>query len=163
MGISEILSREAANTGSIILFKEGIFWRAYERSAFFFVSYIKAYRLTKRYFKNVGCEVVYCGFPHTALNELLANYSNKEVIREESMISIYSFEQVENDRFNDWKNGVSVVAKEEKIGYALPNVCGISRKEEVLQSIRSFRVVNSTPLECQQFLIEMQKQLDGAV
>jgi len=79
------------------------------------------------------------------------------------MISIYSFEQVENDRFNDWKNGVSVVAKEEKIGYALPNVCGISRKEEVLQSIRSFRVVNSTPLECQQFLIEMQKQLDGAV
>ena len=64
MSISEILKKEATNIGDIILFKDGIFWRAYERSAYLFTTHVKPYQLTKRYFKNVGCEVVF-RFPNT--------------------------------------------------------------------------------------------------
>lgn len=162
MGIADILKKEASEKGRILLFKEGIFWRAYEESALLFTKHIKAYQLTKKFFKNVGCEVVFCGFPSTTLNELLANLSSKEVIREERIISIASFEPVENKVFTDWKDGIPIFVKESEPEHS---VCdsGYSNNEVVLQRIRNFRVASSTPIECQQFLMEMQKQLDGTV
>lgn len=66
MSIFEILKKEATNIGAIILFKDGVFWRAYERAAFLDTTHVKPYQITKRYFKNVGCEVV---FPVKSLHE----------------------------------------------------------------------------------------------
>ena len=40
MTVKEIIAIESANTSSIILFKEGIFWRIYEKSAYFFTKKI---------------------------------------------------------------------------------------------------------------------------
>ena len=71
MKIKDILQQEQANTNSIFLHKEGIFWRAYEKSAYLFSLYIKAYQITKKYYKNVGSEVVYLGFPDSSLNNIL--------------------------------------------------------------------------------------------
>ena len=52
--ISHILSFEATNLSSIHLHQDGIFWRAYERSAYLFVEHTKSqYKLTKRYIKLV--------------------------------------------------------------------------------------------------------------
>ncbi|HOK86879.1 MAG TPA: hypothetical protein PLF12_11060 [Tenuifilum sp.] len=162
MSISEILKKEATNIGDIILFKDGIFWRAYERSAYLFTTHVKPYQLTKRYFKNVGCEVVFCGFPNTTLDELLAKVSTKEVVREDNKISIAGFEPIENEVFMVWKNGIQTVVKQSEIEhYVCDN--GYNSKEVILQSLRNFRVASSTPIECQQFLMEMQKQLDGTV
>jgi len=47
MQIKAIIAQESNNVGSIILFREGIFWRAYERSAYYFVKYIIPYEVTK--------------------------------------------------------------------------------------------------------------------
>jgi hypothetical protein len=42
MTIKEILASEGENFDSIVLYREGLFWRAaYERSAFNFVKHIK--------------------------------------------------------------------------------------------------------------------------
>lgn len=162
MGISEILKLEANSSGQVILLREGIFWRAYERSAYLFTTHVKPYQLTKRYFKNVGCEVAFCGFPNTTLDELLAKVCDKEIFKEDETIRIAGFEQIENEVFTDWKNGIQTVVKQsETEHYVCDN--GYNSKEVVLQSLRNFRVASSTPIECQQFLIEMQKQLDGAV
>jgi len=162
MGIADILKKEASEKGRILLFKEGIFWRAYEESALLFTKHIKAYQLTKKFFKNVGCDVVFCGFPNIALDDLRVKTGNEKVIREGSMISIVGFEQINNEVFTEWKNGIPTLVKESGPEYS---VCdnGYSNNEVVLQRIRNFRVASSTPIECQQFLIEMQKQLDGTV
>jgi len=61
MKINEIITFEAENTSSIILHKEGLFWRAYEKSAFLFIRHIKEYQITKKYYKNVKAEIVYLG------------------------------------------------------------------------------------------------------
>lgn len=47
MKIKEILKIVRENTDSIILLKEGIFWRAYERSAYRFVKHLKLLRIIK--------------------------------------------------------------------------------------------------------------------
>lgn len=41
MKIKDILQIEQENTDNISLLKEGIFWRAYEKSAYLFTLYIK--------------------------------------------------------------------------------------------------------------------------
>ena len=69
MGISEILELEQENA-NIILHKEGLFIRIYERSSYLFAKHIKAYNLTKKFYKNVKQEVVYWGFPQ---NNFLKN------------------------------------------------------------------------------------------
>jgi len=70
MQIKDIVSLEKDNHANIYLLREGLFWRAYEKSAYLFTSHIKPYQLNKKYYKNVDCELVYCGFPRTALDEL---------------------------------------------------------------------------------------------
>jgi hypothetical protein len=58
MKLSEVLSIEAHNSGVIHLIKDGLFWRAYEISSYLLSSHIKAYQLTKKFYKNVGKEVI---------------------------------------------------------------------------------------------------------
>ncbi|MBQ6155939.1 MAG: four helix bundle protein [Bacteroidales bacterium] len=80
MKIEEILRIESTNTDSIILFKEGIFLRAYERSAMRFTEYIAEFKVFKRHFKVVNADVCYLGFP----------YSNHKILFESSQIKNYS-------------------------------------------------------------------------
>ncbi len=44
MKLADIVSEEAKNTGSIIMHREGLFWRLYERSAVMFTLHLKQYR-----------------------------------------------------------------------------------------------------------------------
>jgi len=69
MGIRDILESEQENT-QIILHKEGLFIRVYERSAYLFVKHIKSYKLTKKFYKNVKQEVAYLGFPQSSFSKI---------------------------------------------------------------------------------------------
>ncbi len=71
MKIKAILQIEQKNTNSIFLHKEGLFWRAYERSAYLFTLHIKVYQITKKFYKNVNSEVVYLGFHSNSLEQIL--------------------------------------------------------------------------------------------
>jgi hypothetical protein len=51
MRIVEVLKIEENKEKQVLLFKEGMFWRAYGHSAFLFSQHIKAYNLTKKYYK----------------------------------------------------------------------------------------------------------------
>ena len=49
--------QEEQNTDSIWLYREGIFMKAYERSAFFAHTRIHEFKLSKRYIKTVNMDV----------------------------------------------------------------------------------------------------------
>ena len=53
MKISEIVYKEKDNK-DIILHKEGLFWRAYEFSAFSFINKIKDYNVMHKHLKTLG-------------------------------------------------------------------------------------------------------------
>ena len=61
--ISSILSREIHNLHCIYFYREGIFLKAYERSAYAFVTGVQSFRGKKRFVKNVNQEIVSIGFP----------------------------------------------------------------------------------------------------
>ena len=62
----EIISNESQNEDSIYLYREGMFMKAYERSAFFAHTLIHEFKLSKRYIKTVktvNMDVISLGFP----------------------------------------------------------------------------------------------------
>jgi hypothetical protein len=78
MTISEILKIEETNTAQIYLIKEGFFWRAYERSAYRFVKYIRNFQVIKKHIKKVNQEVCYIGFPENMLEVIISTVQNPQ-------------------------------------------------------------------------------------
>ena len=63
MTFHEIISRESQNEDSIYMYCEGMFMKAYERSAFFAHTLIDEFKLSKRFIKTVNMDVISLGFP----------------------------------------------------------------------------------------------------
>ena len=157
MGISGILELEQKNT-QIILHKEGLFIRVYERSAYLFVKHIKAYNLTKKFYKNVKQEVVYLGFPKGSFSKIEAICKEQGLIKEEknNQIKITGFTGFEENDFVNWKNNIALIESERVV----QNPRSHSLKEnKIIEKLRDFSVVNKTPIECQAFIVELQNEL----
>ena len=69
MTSQDFIRTEAANTDRIILYREGLFWKAYERSAFAVCTQIRPFKPTKRSLKTLGGgELISIGFPSSNKN-----------------------------------------------------------------------------------------------
>jgi len=87
MKTEDILSIEESADNRINLVRDRLFWQAWNRSAFLFVTHIKKYQVHKRFVQKVAQEVAWLGFPKTALVEIEKNVKAKE----------WSFEQKSAD------------------------------------------------------------------
>ena len=65
--ISDILKREELQNPRIYLHKEGIFWKAYQYSAYQIVQRQVNIKPKKKFIKTVSCEIVSLGFPDITL------------------------------------------------------------------------------------------------
>jgi hypothetical protein len=169
MRISDILIKENNNSGQIILYKEGLFWRAYEQSAYLFSKHVRKYQLIRKHFKNVGKEIVFLGFPHSAKEDVL-KYISKQVIKsneKQIIISGYKFDEA---GFREWKKSIELkastmpdnsLASEPEINYSVNKQD--NPENSILEMIQKFPVASKTPVECQQFIIEIQKQINGSL
>ncbi len=146
MKIKDILHLEKSNFNTIILHKEGMFYRAYEISAYLFTLYIKRYKVIKKFYKNVNSEVVYLGFPINNLDIILKIANKHTVSKQERTIIINDF-QFKNEKFVLWKSEIEISEKSDILS------------QNIETKIINFPVANKTPIECQQFLIELQNEL----
>ena len=70
MHYQEITNKEAANSGEINLYLEGIFWKAYQQSAYLFVKNVVDFKLSGKFIKAISQPVVSIGFPKSSLIKL---------------------------------------------------------------------------------------------
>ena len=160
MKIAEIYKLENNNTNKCFLIKDGIFWWAYEKSAMLFCRHIKDYRITEKYFKNIKASLAYLGFPSSILDNNLTKCKKKgfEIKRNTELIEIIGFDGIEG--FEDWKDQFN----EKEIEF---NVKKENDKTEieniVFDKIRRFAVIESSPMDCQRFIIELQNIVNGAI
>jgi len=68
--IAQILENERNNTDRIHLYREGLFLKAYQRSAFLFHTQVRAFHAVKKYYKAVECDVAMLGFPSDRVGEI---------------------------------------------------------------------------------------------
>lgn len=149
MKIEEILKTE--DNKCIYLHKEGLFWRAYEYSAYAFAKSIKQYNAKKKFIKKVAGEIVFIGFPNSILATILDLCEQKgyAVNKNNSIIKIEL--STKKEGFGKWKNEIKV---EDSIKLKKNNLALIDR-------IASFPLATKTPMEAQQFLYKLQLEING--
>jgi len=108
MKINEILDMEKTNMSGIVLLKEGMFFRAYNRSAMRMTKNVRALKVNTKLIKYVGQMVMYCGFPDNILSEirnlcLQKNYSWN--MRGETRVDIDGVATTDED-YEAWAKGI---------------------------------------------------------
>ncbi len=163
MEISQIAFIEDGNFNCIHMYKEGSFWKAYEHSAYMFVKHIKSYRVKLHYYKNIKRELISIGFPDIVLASIIEG--KKTPIRKDKEISIELNEVLEERDFQDWKDNCAKSIKNVQIPGDMYQVIQMFEGDakdsykQLLVAIRTFPLMNSTPMECMQFISELQKTL----
>jgi len=177
METTEILRTEHNNTGTIHLYKEGIFWRAYENSAMLFCENIKKYIIQKKFVKKINSEILYLGFPDSVLLMVisLAKEKNFEIATQEKFITIKGsflipdFQQKRSEtpvnpdsNSYRYKNKVRCTERHTKLAEVPVEVDG-DNLSRIYCGIKNFPVLLRTPLQCQQFIVELQNEINDSV
>ncbi|MCL1689421.1 hypothetical protein [Elizabethkingia anophelis] len=150
MKLSDIISRE--NYHSIQLYKQGVFWVAYEQSAYSIWEH-KGYRVNKKYIKSLKRDVVSLGFPASVLDEIGKIYK-QDKLKSSSEYKLYMLSQELNKtlflrwRFNTHTHTHTHTHTQLRV------TCDLVAK------IKSFCLSNKTPLEAYLFLYELQSDLN---
>lgn len=116
--IEEILHYEAEKqSNEVVLFLEGKFWKAYEKSAFV-LTMMYGFKPTKRYVKLAKQEIISVGFPQESLQKYIGNEKTEY---SEKLIRVWCNKEQNEDAFITWKNATRIkevkvlpVQKEEK-------------------------------------------------
>lgn len=151
MTIKKVIALEENNKNCVYLIKEGYFWRCYEKSAYLFIKYIKNFQIIKRYIKSIDKEICYLGFPENLfgviIEPLVKNGKFKVTKKSDNIVIIENFQDLSEELFLEWKQSIKL--PDEKA----------AEKNEIIRKIKMFPVMEKTPLECMQFIIEIQKRL----
>lgn len=159
MDLKQKLALEIADSENIYLYREGLFWKAYERSAIKFVQTITAYQVNTRYCKAVKMDVISLGFPDTVLSKVLENNTYEQT--DEKQIILRSV-ILEEEEFQTAKSKyvcktLPETDKSEEEGKQVVDP-GIS----VLERLRRYDVAGVTPVDCMIFLLSLKKELENS-
>lgn len=138
----------------IRLYREGIFYVAYERSAWLFYTLLHAYTVKKRYVKSVSDYVVSVGFPMAVLDKVAAS-RRVETFSGGARVSLDTNEVPDASLFKEWKQNFLCSDDSEP----KKSLQGCNGASSVVERIKNFPVESSSPLECMMFLVELKKNL----
>ena len=168
MTVKEIIQIENGNGNTIILLREGIFWRAYEKSAYAFSMQIHPYKPTRKWVIAVKQDVVSLGFPVSAAENVLNN--SKVLMRQEKRL-VLAASPISVEDFEAWKQTVPMTLPDSGLHRKdirrpyVPTVVsttvspGEQSCEGLADCIRQFNIASKTPVECMLFLMELKRRL----
>lgn len=172
MTLAEKIKNEQDNSTSVFLHREGLFWKAYEYSAYLFVRDVRAYNPQKKEVKSLKTDAVSLGFPDQVLGEILKGRDH--VAHGDKCIEIKGFQPVEVSGYEQWKNNLPLAVSKltgsgtengtnDETGGGTVNGNKTGSERTVLARLRSFRTEASSPLQCLMFVSELQKELSHDV
>lgn len=104
MASKEIIALEDGNIGRTNLCKEGLFWRAYECSAYALCTRVHPFKAMKRQLKVLGGKpLVVAGFPTSSEERYLQGLILSE--KTENRIAITLDTPIDLADFGKWKDG----------------------------------------------------------
>lgn len=153
---AEILAKEALLEPRIFLYREGIFWKAYQQSAYRVLQRKPGFRLKKKFVKAVSCEVISLGFPGETLERIFKKeemeYAGEKVIGiPDNDIDMQAYQQ--------WFESVPLCEQKENTVLPQQGPTLSCSPDTVLKKIREFPIEQSTPMDCMVFLARMRKEL----
>lgn len=172
MQIIEILRHTTAakEESKVLLFREGLFWRAYEYGALALCELIHPFKVTTRYYKGIGEWISYVGFPDASLKKWM---EGRKISQDEENFVRFSLSAEEqkhiNDVFEEWKSQHIAMAKTcvkpvaacegENNSVVSPLSLLSSNEVEVIMRLRAFPLESSSPLDAMNFIAELKRLL----
>ena len=148
--INDKLKAEERNERTVRLWPEGMFFKAYERSAYLFVHHVRAYQVQCKYYKVCNGDVVSIGFPQKTLPSLGCVY----VENADGTVSIPVDTEIDEQAFQEWK---AYLPKAQPMSVDGSGEEGV--EDDVLQLLRQFNLASSTPMEAMLFVSDLQRML----
>lgn len=166
MTVKELIDIEKSNTNRIILHSEGMFWRAYEISAYLFCTHIKPFKPMKKYVKSVNDDIISIGFPKNQKYFEGMNVTELEGNRVE-ITGDYKVGGVDDPGFINWKESVAVTQSLPQSGRQKPPQpqqkeppCAVPEGKISLElQIARFNLESKTPLECMDFIAKLKREI----
>ena len=145
MTAKELISLESGNHDEIRLYKIGMFWCAYERSAYMMCSQVRELKVKADRVKSAGGQVL-CkvGFPLSSFDTTAASLVVKS--RTDDEVVLKAPHPITEDQFLEWKNTHTVADS------SAPSAEG-----DIVKMIRGFNVAVHTPMQCMDFIMELQR------
>lgn len=106
MTLQEIIAAENRNTDRIYLHLEGIFWKAYERSAFAFIHRISRYKASKRFVKYLDAKVVSLGFPDASRPKVLGD---RPLLSGSDDMLVLDAGAIDAEEYGRWKEALPLI------------------------------------------------------
>lgn len=106
MTLQEIIAAESRNTDKIYLHLEGIFWKAYERSAFAFIHRISRYKASKRFIKYLDTKVVSLGFPDASRPKVLGD---RPLVQANDDLLLLDVGAIDPEEYGRWKDALPLI------------------------------------------------------
>lgn len=153
MTTKEIITSEEGNLEEIRLHREGIFWRAYERSAFMLTTQVRQLKVLTRTVKAAGnATVAYVGFPTASYHSFAAGL--EELSKSEEQVVLRGKCRIDEADYQKWKTSL-----------AAPTACNaphgddtpLSRNDIIAARVLAFDLANHTPMDCMMFISELQR------
>jgi len=128
----DFIAAEATNTDRIILYREGLFWKAYERSAYALCSQVRPLKPTRKVLKALrGGDLISVGFPSASESATLGGLETVE--RSDNRWVVAAPRQIDGEAFGAWK--ASVPAKVQTVVSA-PTSTGASTETSLETDVR---------------------------
>lgn len=153
----EILQRESSNTDLIHLYKEGLFWKAYEQSAYLFVNSITSYKVKSKYDKKTRQDIIYIGLPQISLERAKEKYTVIRSDDKEITIKPIIANSSIQISFERWK------MMNLKTNEPLPIIqTRVNMSDaDIANKVRMFNLESKTPMQCMMFLADLKKEING--
>ena len=166
MKLSSILALEASEEVKIYLHREGLFWKAYERSAFLLLRETgKNYQVKCRQQKSTGDIVRSVGFPDSVLHQLFPADALHEVAQsaeegEHSQALWVEASHADLSDFAVWRaeHDVEELNTDSANKSSKANSrAGNDATALVMQRLSAFDLANSTPIDCLRFVASLKE------
>lgn len=154
---------------TIHLYAEGTFYHAYEWSAWLCCQFINSFKTTRRENKKAKTDIVSIGFPISSLEKYTPAEARTEQAEEGHLIwhlpdTLIKDPTNLNEQYTRWRSAIPMTEAKTKSNAPLPvladhpvSITGI------MKQVLAFRVESHSPMECMQFLLDIQTQLVGSL
>ena len=161
MTIAEKISNSRDKT-LFTLYKEGLFYKCYNEDAMLFAQRVRAYKVSVKYVKSVGAEVLSLGFPASEVEkgnvpfEYILEAIGAEYYNEEPYGIVFSLKDDIKQNYNEFQETI-ITAKAPYAEKDADNDNANSHK--IVKMIQEFDLANSTPMQGLVFIQELKNHI----
>jgi hypothetical protein len=146
----------------VTFFKEGLFYKCYNEDAMVFVQKIKEYKVSSKFIKSIGAEVLSLGFPVSEVQKGNISFNTiSEAVKavsykEDTHRVVFSLKEDIKQHYNEFKEAI-ITFRESDTKKESINVD--KNIHNLVKIIQEFDLANHTPMQAIVFIQELKNQI----